>query len=229
MTPFILQSKQHHYPRKEARTSTPLTPFRLWHFSEDHLLDPKLIQDLPLSDRSLSFPRWQSSLSPSCCSLPSRVGFVTLIHRYDSEFFDASWVNCTHMNGNLRVCCSQWFRKVMGGRSLAEDLVEGWELCVYSTVLIFIFPLSSCFSQRATGVLVGWLINAPDTGTIKPCSSSSLCSEWPTSKCSCPIAAPIFCKQQVKFSKELEQDMRNTFRHGPLSFCFINISPFLLR
>lgn len=114
--------------------------------------------------------------------------------------------------------CSQWLGEVMDRRLLAEDLREGWELCAYSTELIFIFPLSNCFSQSGQ---VGWLISAPDRALIKPWSSSSLCFRWPTSKCSCPILAPISCKQQVKFSKELQQDLRNAFRHGPLSFSFI--------
>lgn len=121
--------------------------------------------------------RWQSSLTPSCCSLSSRVGFMTLIHSCDSEFFDVSWVNCTHMNGNLRVCCSQCLGRVMVRRSLAEDLIEGWELSVYSTALIFIFPLPNCFSQsgyRWSGRVVNYCSRLI-TATIKPCSSSSLC------------------------------------------------------
>lgn len=153
MKPFILQSqqsKQHHYFRKKTCTPRPLSPFRLWHFLDGHLLDPRWSRTCLFLTGS-SCPRWQNSLTPRCSSLPSCVGFVTLIHRYDSRLFDASWVNCTYINGKLRVCCSQWLGKVMVRRVLAEDLGEGWELSVYSiyfTALIFIFPLSNCSSQR---------------------------------------------------------------------------------
>lgn len=63
MKPFILQSKEHHYSRKKTCTPRPLSPFRLWHFLDDHLLDPKLIQDLPLSGR-IQLPKVAELPSP---------------------------------------------------------------------------------------------------------------------------------------------------------------------
>lgn len=112
MKPFILQSKQHHSSWKKRCAPRPLSSFRLWYFLDHDLLDPKLIQAFLTGS---SFPRGQSSLTPSCCSLPSCVGFVTLIHRYDSEFFEASWVNWTHMNGKLGVCAHNGWGKSWTG------------------------------------------------------------------------------------------------------------------
>lgn len=113
---------------------------------------------------------------------------MTPIHIYDSEFFSASWMDYPHEckyesaahRGSVK---SSLNCEEMVGRNLPALCGSHRKLrslCLFQNT-DFIFLLSNCLSRKvATGNMVAWLLNAPDTDTIKPCSSSSLCCYFQT-------------------------------------------------
>lgn len=73
-------------------------------------------------------------------------------------------------------------------RSLAEicqlsvDLIESWEVCVYSRTLIFIFPLSNCLPHKvATGNVVRWLLVRLIPIPLSRAPLLACAFKWPTS------------------------------------------------